>query len=158
MIAIAQSRQNTYQANQAFARIIISQVESGPVWERVLPPPQLVTESKVFNLVLAMPKPLNTLSVSGDNYHEFQNTEHGFESPFPTVSPGEKVEYANTYSQGSIQFFTTTPGVILNENFRFAGSSHLRCRVLGGVGRVVVEVFDDGDPLHRPSERPRHAQ
>ena len=84
-----------------------------------------------------MPKPLNTLSVSGDNYHEFQNTEHGFEIPFPTVSPGEKVEYANTYSQDL--FSSQPPRVILNENFRFCWLFAFEgVGVVGGVGRVVV--------------------
>lgn len=110
-----------HQANQAFARITISadisQVESGQYGKEITSTFHNSSPNPVFNLVLAMPKPLNTLSVSGDNYHEFQNTEHGFEIPFPTVSPGEKVEYANTYSQDL--FSSQPPRVILNENFRF---------------------------------------
>ena len=72
-----------HQANQAFARITISadisQVESGQYGKEITSTFHNSSPNPVFNLVLAMHKPLNTLSVSGDNYHEFQNTEHGFE-------------------------------------------------------------------------------
>lgn len=55
-----------HQANQAFARITISadisQVESGQYGKEITSTFHNSSPNPVFNLVLAMPKPLNTLS------------------------------------------------------------------------------------------------
>lgn len=109
------------QANQAFTQnkitADIKPTESGELGKQITSTFHNASPNPVFDLVLAMPAPLEGLKVSADQYHEFKKTDTGYEISFPTLAPGESTEFVDIYSQDL--FAGTPPRTVINENFRF---------------------------------------
>ena len=108
-------------ANQAFILNTISSDAKGKddkIGKEITTTFQNASPNPVFDVVLVAPVPLGGATTSAMHYHEFSFKEDGnLEIPFPTLPPGEKIEYIKTYSQ---DLFTTTPArKVLDERFYF---------------------------------------
>ncbi|MBI8999983.1 hypothetical protein M0E87_06635 [Corynebacterium sp. CCM 9185] len=109
-------------ANQAFVLNTISNdfkvTDTGEIGREIKSSFHNNSSNPVFNVVLSAPHPLEGIVISASQYHEFSIGEDGsLKIPFPTLPPGEEIEYVRTYDQN---LFTKEPiRDFLNENFYF---------------------------------------